>query len=43
VKLDIDGDNLNQATQWMGVAAGIEGPVQEQAKVILSNIKASQE
>ena len=43
VKLDVDGDNLNQATQWMGVAAGIEGPVQAQATDILSKIKASQE
>ena len=43
VKLDIDGDNLAQATQWMGVAAGIEGPVQAQATDILSKIKASQE
>ncbi len=43
VKLDIDGDNLTQATQWMGVAADIESPVQAQATDILSKIKASQE
>ena len=43
VKLDIDGDNLAQATQWMGVAAGIESPGQAGAKDILSKIKASQE
>lgn len=43
VKLDIAGDNIAQATRWMGVAAGIEGPVQAQAKDILSKIKASQE
>lgn len=43
VRLDVDGDNLTQATQWMGIAAGIEGPVKAQATDILSKIRASQQ
>ncbi len=43
VKLDIAGDNIAQATRWMGISAGIESPAQAQAKDILSKIKVSQE
>ena len=42
VKLDIDGDNIRAATKWMNIAAGIPSPYQEQARMTLSKIRASQ-
>ena len=42
VKLDVGGDNIQAATQWMGTAAGIEHPYQQPAKQTLAAIKKAQ-
>ena len=40
VQLDIKGDNIKQALQWMGVAAATEGPFKAQAAETITKIKA---
>jgi len=42
VKLDIAGDNIAQATRWMGEAARVPNPMQAQAAQTLEAIKAAQ-
>ena len=42
VKLDVGGDNIPQASKWMGVAAQTEGPFQAEAKKTLAAIKQAQ-
>ncbi len=42
VKLDIAGDNIAQATRWMGEAARVPNPMQAQAAQTLEAIKAVQ-
>ena len=42
VKLDIAGDNIRQATRWMGEAARVPNPMQAQATQTLEAIKAAQ-
>lgn len=42
VKLDIAGDNIRQATRWMGEAASVPNPMQAQAKQTLEAIRAAQ-
>ncbi len=42
VKLDIAGDNIPQATRWMGEAARVPNPMQPQAAQTLEAIKAAQ-
>ncbi len=42
VKLDIAGDNIPQATRWMGEAARVPNPMQAQAAQTLKAIKAAQ-
>jgi len=42
VKLDIQGDNIKQASFWMGEAARTEGPFQAQAKETFAAIKDAQ-
>jgi tetratricopeptide (TPR) repeat protein len=41
VKLDIQGDNIRQATNWMATSAGVENPYQAAARDTLSKIKAN--
>lgn len=41
VKLDIQGDNIRQATNWMATAAGIENPYQAAARDTLSKIRGN--
>lgn len=41
IQLDIKGDNIKQALQWMTEAANTPGPVQEQAKATLASIRAA--
>lgn len=40
VQLDIQGDNIKQATYWMGQAASTDGPFKAQAAETLQKIKA---
>ena len=42
VKLDIAGDNIAQATRWMGEAARVPNPMQAQAAKTLAAIQAAQ-
>jgi tetratricopeptide (TPR) repeat protein len=42
VKLDVAGDNIPQATKWMGAAAQTENPFQAEAKKTLAAIKQAQ-
>ena len=42
VKLDIAGDNIPQATRWMGEAARVPNPMQAQAAQTLEAIKAAE-
>ena len=42
VKLDIAGDNIPQATRWMGEAARVPNPMQAQAAQTLAAIKAAE-
>lgn len=42
VKLDIAGDNIAQASRWMGEAARVPNPMQAQAAQTLEAIKAAQ-
>ncbi len=42
VKLDIAGDNIAQATRWMGEAARVPNPMQAQAAQTLEAIRAVQ-
>ncbi len=42
VKLDIAGDNIPQATRWMGEAARLPNPMQAQAAQTLKAIQAAQ-
>jgi tetratricopeptide (TPR) repeat protein len=42
VKLDVGGDNIPQASKWMGVAAQTENPFQAEAKKTLAAIKQAQ-
>ena len=42
VKLDIAGDNIPQATRWMGEAARVPNPMQAQAAQTLKAIEAAQ-
>ncbi len=39
VQLDIQGDNIKQATYWMGQAASTDGPFKGQAQSTLAKIK----
>ena len=39
VQLDIQGDNIKQATYWMGQAASTDGPFKGQAQTTLAKIK----
>jgi hypothetical protein len=41
VQLDIQGDNIRQASQWMSAAANTEGPFQTQAAEALKGIQAA--
>lgn len=41
VQLDIRGDNIRRALEWMTEAANNPGPFQEQAKTALVNIRAA--
>ena len=43
VKLDIGGDNIAQATKWMGIAAKEANPYQGEAKKTLAAIRAATE
>ena len=43
VKLDIGGDNIAQATKWMGIAAQEANPYQGEAKKTLGAIRAATE
>ncbi len=42
VKLDIEGDNIRAATNWMGIAAKVPNPYQQQAQATLAKIRESQ-
>jgi hypothetical protein len=42
VQLDIKGDNIRQATEWMSAAANTAGPYQAQAAEALKGIQAAQ-
>lgn len=42
VKLDVGGDNIPQASKWMGVAAQTENPFQGEAKKTLAAIRQAQ-
>lgn len=42
VKLDIAGDNIRQATHWMGEAAKVPNPMQAQAAQTLEAIRAAE-
>ena len=42
VKLDIEGDNIRAATNWMGIAAKTPNPYQQQAQATLTAIRESQ-
>ena len=42
VKLDIEGDNIRAATNWMTIAAEVPNPYQQQAQATLAKIRASQ-
>lgn len=41
VQLDIQGDNIRKASEWMTEAANTAGPFQEQAKTALAGIRAA--
>lgn len=41
VQLDVKGDNIKQALQWMTEAANSPGPLQEQAKQALAKLRAA--
>ena len=43
VKLDIAGDNIGQATKWMGIAAQEPNPYQGEAQNTLAAIRAATE
>ena len=43
VKLDIGGDNIAQATKWMGIAAKEANPYQAEATKTLGAIRAATE
>ena len=42
VKLDIEGDNIRAATNWMSIAAKVPNPYQQQAEATLAKIRESQ-
>ena len=42
VKLDIEGDNIRAATNWMSIAAEVPNPYQQQAQATLAKIRESQ-
>ena len=42
VQLDIEGDNIRQATEWMNEAVNNPGPFTEQAQQALAGIQAAQ-
>ena len=42
VKLDIEGDNIRAATNWMSIAADVPNSFQQQAQATLAKIRESQ-
>ena len=43
MKLDVAGDNIPQASKWMGVAAQTQNPFQGEAKKTLAAIQQAQQ
>ena len=41
-KLDIEGDNIRAATNWMSIAADVPNSFQQQAQATLAKIRESQ-